>query len=550
MSFFRHVIAAALLLPSAGLAQTDSLPETVELTSEEVYTIPEGADLHLYRARGPGIALWVRRGDGIDVYLSSAGTLPFKGYYVHGLGETGSRFFAQPQGDLMVATVGDSIKGKFIYWAPEMGEGNKDFSDNLAWSADGSTAGLVTYEDGQEYAYRNDERYGPYAKVFTHYVTPANDLLYLAITTEDQIRVFRNGEAISGDIADATQTLLREAKNGNGYLYAVIRKPGYWLLHNGELHEGPDHVVGVSISPDGASRSRSRIVDGKTEAVINDRPSGHLYTGATSPWFSKDGSRYALFGEVADEAGTKANYFEVDGERIGPFDGEPGSNFDFAGPGGPLVYGYQDGGQQHFFFGDTPLGSYEPGAAFQPKASPDGAHYVFPTLDAEGRPVLRTRDGEIALDTTDPVLNLSVDNAGDVHFYIKREDGYQRMRNDAPVADIDGIMEIVIEDRSPRDGEIASAILTAEGVDIYRGEEKLLTAEAAHMLRYAEIGERERLIGRVVLDGAEYLMLDGELAGPFGEVLLGRKVFDSAPADGLIFHSRTGEVISRHEWPL
>lgn len=69
MRFIRFFL---LLLCWPGVLGAQEL-KPAALTSEIVYTLPAGATLHLVKAMGPGLALWVRRTDGVDIYLSSAG---------------------------------------------------------------------------------------------------------------------------------------------------------------------------------------------------------------------------------------------------------------------------------------------------------------------------------------------------------------------------------------------------------------------------------------------------------------------------------------------
>lgn len=551
MTRFMAYLFSALLVTPYALAQSG--PEAVsgftqaELTSQDVYSIPDGAVLHLYRAMGPGLALWVRRTDGIDVYLSSTGTIPFKGYYVHGLGETASRFFAQPSGDMMIAAVGESVEGNYIYWSPDLGEGKKDFSDNLLWSADGSVAAMASYEDGNEYAYSNDQRFGPYKTVFSHFPTADNDLLYVAITLEGDIRVFRNGVDLSGPLPDAQSAIVEEAEHGNGYLYGVDRASGFWLLHNDRIIEGSDAARVFRISPDGASYAYLRDVDNTVEAVVNGAPTGNLFTASTAVNFSRDGQSYAMLGVRKAEDGTETRFFEVNGTLTAPIDGGVMARFHFAGMGGgAITYGYTDGGQDHLFFGGHEIGSFPSGSVSAPETSDDGSQYVYFST-GNGQSLLQTATRAIPLDNRDVTGALFVMNNGDVHFNIEDDGSYIRMFNTGEIGRFDNI---TWEDLAEVLQDVSFVGVTAEGQTLYRNNIAVVTADRVLFAYFAEIAGRERLVARIDAGGKEYLVVDGEIAGPFDEVLLYRNALLGKPPQDLVFHSRTGDVISRHRWPL
>ncbi|PWE29402.1 hypothetical protein DDZ14_17245 [Maritimibacter sp. 55A14] len=542
----RTILAAGLATFGLAPALLGAEPEPIETATEAVYTIPEGADLHLFRAYGSGLALWVRRSDGVDVYLSTEGRLPFTGYYLNGKGQAASRYFAQPQGNMSLAHLGKDVEGRFIYWSPDMGKNYVDYSDKLLWSLDGGAAMFRTYENGEAFAYRNGERFGPYKSVYEHYPAAGRELLYLALTLDGELRVFRDGEPISEPLENARSLVATQAVAGEGYVFAVLKTDGYWMIHNGTITEGNDVLLAVELSGDGSGVALIRRIDGEVEAVIDGRPSGLRYTNSGRLVLSSDGRHYGYLGErkAADE--TSELFFEIDGKQIGPLGGDAMSGYHFAGKTAQLAYGYNDGSEDHIVLGDREVGTFPAGTAFTPRTSPSGAHYVIYVNDPE-KPRLVTGERELALKPGDKVTKLDIDDAGRVHYFVHREGRALRHIDGQLIGSFDTAL---LGDYSTDREEMIFAARDGARAVLYLGAAPVLEAARIRFARFARIAGRDRLVARLERDGMEYLAIDDAIAGPFDEVLLDRESLDASPMESFRFHSRTGDTVSRHDWPF
>lgn len=540
---FIGLLLLALCWPMAAVAQ--ELQPAV-LTSEVVYTLPEGASLHLTRAMGSGLALWVRRTDGVDVYLSSAGVQRFDGYWLEGKGEVASRHFTMPQGDLMVAVLGETVAGRFTYWAPAPNDNYKDFSDQLLWSRDGRVAVMTGYQDGADHAYRNDERYGPYKAIYGHFPTPSGDLLLVALTEAGDIRVFRNGEDLSGPIADARTLVGRESSgDGGSYIFGVVREAGFWLLHDDAVITGEDSIATVALPDWTGPLAYLRRIDSQVELVIGGVPTGERFDAASAEVaFSADGRHYAMSGQRKQDDGTEARFLLLDGRLIGPFDGGALTGYHFARQNGPFVHGYIDKGETHVFFGEEEIGHFTQGAVPTPRTSPDGRHYAIYRQHPE-EPLLRSAEHEVRLLPGDGVTSYDVDDRGNLHATVQRGDAQLRLFNDEVIGTFRSV---------PAGGfsfELGEMVFVGAGEDgqtLYRGRTPAYAADRFIFTRFAAIAGTDRLVARISRDGREYLVIDEAIAGPFDEVLMERASLDGRQADGFVFHSRTGRDITRHRW--
>lgn len=518
-----------------------------DLTSETVYTLPTGATLHLVKAMGPGLALWVRRPDGVDVYLSSTGVQRFDGYWLEGKGEVASRHFTKPQGNAMVAVLGETVAGRFTYWAPAPNDKFKDFSDKLRWSRDGRVAVMTGYQDGADHAYRNDERYGPYKAIYGHFPTPSGDMLLVALTVEGDIRVFRNGEDLSGPIEDARTLVGKESLgDGGSYIFGVVREAGFWLLHDDAVITGEDSIA-TFVLPDWAGPlAYLRRSDKQIELVIDGVPAGERFDAAGAVKFSADGRHYGMIGQRKTDDGAAETLFLVDGRLIGPFDGGALAGYHFARKNGPFVYGYIDKGETVVFFGEEEIGRFAEGDMFTPRTSPDGRNYVIYRQHPD-EPLMRTAARTIALLPGDRVTSYNVDDNGDVHATVQRGDAQVRLFNDEVIGTF---RSVPAGDFSVERGEMVFIGAAEDGQTLYRGRTPAYAADRFIFARFVGIAGADRLVARISRDGQEYLVIDDTIAGPFDEVLLDRASLDVKQADGFVFHSRTGREIDRHTWPF
>ncbi|MGF1639619.1 MAG: hypothetical protein ACFCUO_01575 [Rhodospirillales bacterium] len=519
-----------------------------EVISETVYTLPPGATLHLSKAIGPGLALWVRRRDGVDIYLSSAGVQRFDGYWMEGKGEVASRTFVTPQGDISLMHLGKSIVGKFTFWAPAPNAQYKDFSGELRWSRDGGVATMTGYEDGATYAYRNGESYGPYTAIPSHFPTPSGDILYVARTVEGDIRVFRNGEDLSGPIPDARIVVARESLvDGGGYVFGVLREAGFWLMHNDKVIAGEDVIADVVIPDRAGPLAYMRRIDNQIELVIGGVPVGERFDAASPVTFSADGRHYAMTGQRKTGDGRAQPYFLVDGNLIGPFDVGALAGYRFAGESGPFAYGYVDKGETHVLFGEERIGRFAAGDHVpSPRTSPDGRHYAIYRGHPD-EPLLRSAERTVKLQSGDQVIAYDVDDRGDLHATVQRGDAQVRLFNDAVIGTFGSIP---IGEFSIEQGEFVFVGAGEDGQTLFRGRTAAYTADRFVFARFVKLAGKDRLVARILRDGREYLVIDDRIAGPFDEVLLERVSLDGKQADGFVFHSRTGNTISRHDWSL
>lgn len=464
---------------------------------------------------------------------------------MEGKGDAASRHFTIPQGDLSMAVLGETVSGKFTYWAPAPNENFKDFSGELRWSRHGDLAVMTGYEDGADYAYRNGARHGPYKEIYGHFPTPSGDLLLVALTVEGDIRVFRNGEDVSGPIEDARTMVAKDSLvEGGGYIFGVAREAGFWLLHNDLVIEGDDVVANFAI-PDRSERlGYLRRIEGQIEPVIDGVPVGERFDATGALEFFSDGRHYAMTGKKDRENETAETFFFVDGRLIGPYDGGALVGYHFAGENGPFVYGYVDKGETHVFFGETEIGSFAEGFAASPRTSPDGRKYLIYRLHPE-KPFLRTAERTIALRPGDGVVTYEVDNNGDLHATVQREDAFVRLFNEEVIGTF---RSVPTEDSSAERDERVFVGVDESGWTLYRGRAPAYMADHFQFARFARIGGQDRLVARLTRGGQDYLVIDDWIAGPFDEVLLQRDSLDAEQGGTFVFHSRTGREVHRHQW--
>jgi hypothetical protein len=166
---------------------------------------------------------------------------------------------------------------------------------------------MTGYQDGADHAYRNDERYGPYKAIHGHFPTPSGDLLHVALTEAGDIRVFRNGEDLSGPIADARTLGGRESSGDGGALtgYHFARQNGPFV--HGYIDKGETHVF------------------------FGEKEVGHFTEAAVpTPRTSPDGRHFAIYRQHPEEPLLRSAEREVrlfNDEVIGTFRSVPAGGF-------------------------------------------------------------------------------------------------------------------------------------------------------------------------------------------------------------------------------
>ncbi|MCP5072789.1 MAG: hypothetical protein GY947_05765 [Rhodobacteraceae bacterium] len=549
--YFRFLLFIALTsLPVAAFAQAKpaDFPQA-NLTSQLVYSAPVDGKIVHWRGAGEGIAVFTELEGGVEVFVSTTGSARYDGYWVESKNSPTKAFYT-PMGDLGRFSAGKNKDKLHVYWAPPPADGWVDHSQDLIWSSDGSAAAVKTLENDDLYIYRNAERYGPYSKIFFPRFTATNELLYLVRSDDGAFRVFRDGEPVSDVLDDVARIISETSADGTGYLYGTSGAASFWMLHNDSIvSEASGPVTEFAISPDGQHYGYYRTNLPGIEPVIDGVRTGEVFELGSGITFASVGGSYVLAGLRTSPAGVQEHFLFADGRLQGPYGGilDP---FYFRPGTGELVFSalslsgsVLSNDQTIVIVGDSELGHYRGASA--PYSSPNGAHLAYEVTSPANTELIYLDDTSFP-SRGEEITGLSyLTNGGLFHYTVRNGDSFVRMTNDDEIGEF---AYVELEQMSKDEQDVVFVAPGGVGEILYRNNAPLISVENAYMTAFTHVAGQERFVSRLFDGSQEYLLIEDQIAGPYDEVMLSYRAISGKTLPNLVFHTRTGSEVTRHEW--
>ena len=362
---------------------------------------------------GTNVALWVRRPNAVQLFVTGSPTVEFKGH----VGFQGNLGFhaIQPIGDQDIRITGeDAERDAWLVWGPGSGPNEEPLDDYLVFDRTGSHVMYALYDMGDWSWILDNEPLAGYQQLKPPIMSDeARSIVWIESSDVGQ-RVVFNGEP--GPTYDRIhRPSLFLSPDGAHWFYMAFQANQVLPVWDGQ-EQGEYSNPGLPVfSTDGDRVAYSASHDDEDRFVVVDGVEGAAYGAVTALTFSPDGRSFAHRAVQGDET-----FFVVNGVPEATRFDDLSNGFVFAAGGSRFAYAGARGGSW-FVVVDGKSGEGAAGA-FGMTFSPDGQRFARGEVSADGRMHVVVEGGGRWTHTGEPASGLTFSPDGSRVMYVIRRD--------------------------------------------------------------------------------------------------------------------------------